>query len=537
MIGAFSTERHYRWLLPAVLVALGWLAWTRRFIQDDAFISFRYARNLVEGAGLVWNPGERVEGYTNFLWTLGMGVPFLLGVDPIAFCYALGPVFCVLTLYVTSRIVRLLVPSTDAALLAVVLLGTNPSFAGYATGGLETPLLTCLQTALVWLLLECERRDSAGVARYAGLSVLGALCVMTRLDAAPVVGLALVFAEIWRRPASRAESARSLAALIAPMLVLVGGWLAWKVGYYGELIPNTFFAKTGASGNWQRGLGYLWTYVSSYLLLPVLALIAAATPRLIKRAPGPWIALASMLLVHAVYVASIGGDFMEFRMMVPGLPLLVALTVWSLFTYTATTLLRAAGALVVLLGSAYHAYAFTYTRGIETLAGLESHLYDPVQDWVGLGKALGQAFPDAKDVSIALTPAGAIPFYSQLPSVDMLGLNDPWVARHGIRMTSQPGHVRVAPLSYLVARRVQLVLVHPWVNRPSPPMRTSYALGEFKRFILLFDVTAASLPPGASIVEIPLEDTRVLVALYLTPHPRVDALISLGRWRRFAIDR
>ena len=51
------------------------LAWQHRFLQDDAFISFRYARNLATGHGLVWNPGERVEGYTNFLWTLLMAAP------------------------------------------------------------------------------------------------------------------------------------------------------------------------------------------------------------------------------------------------------------------------------------------------------------------------------------------------------------------------------------------------------------------------------------------------------------------------------
>ena len=38
--------------------------------QDDAFISFRYAENLANGQGLVFNPGERVEGYSNPLWTV-----------------------------------------------------------------------------------------------------------------------------------------------------------------------------------------------------------------------------------------------------------------------------------------------------------------------------------------------------------------------------------------------------------------------------------------------------------------------------------
>ena len=51
------------------LALLGWLAEMSWFLTDDAFISFRYVRNLLEGHGLVFNPGERGEGYSNFLWT------------------------------------------------------------------------------------------------------------------------------------------------------------------------------------------------------------------------------------------------------------------------------------------------------------------------------------------------------------------------------------------------------------------------------------------------------------------------------------
>src|SRR5688572_25266220 len=55
----------------ATTFLLGAHAWAYRFLTDDAFISFRYARNLARGAGLVFNPGEApVEGYTNFLWVL-----------------------------------------------------------------------------------------------------------------------------------------------------------------------------------------------------------------------------------------------------------------------------------------------------------------------------------------------------------------------------------------------------------------------------------------------------------------------------------
>lgn len=56
--------------LVLLLAALLILAWKNRFIQDYAFISFRYAYNLAHGQGLVWNSDDSIEGYTNFLWLL-----------------------------------------------------------------------------------------------------------------------------------------------------------------------------------------------------------------------------------------------------------------------------------------------------------------------------------------------------------------------------------------------------------------------------------------------------------------------------------
>jgi hypothetical protein len=199
--------------------------------------------------------------------------------------------------------------------------------------------------------------------------------------------------------------------------------------------------------------------------------------------------------------------------------------------------IRAALIVRLVAGAAHHARYFAYTKGIETIDGLVSHLYHPAGDWAGVGRTLGETLCDSPDVRIAVTAAGAIPYYSRLPAIDMLGLNDPWVARHGIEVRPQPGHSRVAPLGYLVGRDCHLVIAHPWVTRASPGARASYVYPELQRFKFLIDVNPVALPPEASIVEIPLDGSRVVVALYLTRHPAVDALIGARRWRRFPITR
>jgi arabinofuranosyltransferase len=81
----------WRHIVSAVL-AISCLvrAFDRRWVSDDAFISFRYGRHLAEGEGLVWNPGEYVEGYTNLLWTLVLAVIEKLEADPVLASQALG---------------------------------------------------------------------------------------------------------------------------------------------------------------------------------------------------------------------------------------------------------------------------------------------------------------------------------------------------------------------------------------------------------------------------------------------------------------
>ena len=80
-------------LLPVMFGIITYRLWS--YTLDDAFISFRYARNFAEGHGIVFNPGERVEGYTNFLWVVILAVPFLLHVDPVPFAHTADVLLCV----------------------------------------------------------------------------------------------------------------------------------------------------------------------------------------------------------------------------------------------------------------------------------------------------------------------------------------------------------------------------------------------------------------------------------------------------------
>src|SRR6266850_4805342 len=141
-----------RLALVAILIVAAFHAWRRAFLIDDAFISFRYARNFLEGHGLVYNVGERVEGYTNFLWTLMIAAAMRLGADPGMAAQLLGLASSIGVLLVLHRWGRDLGASAWGALLAPAMLAVNRSFAAWATGGLETRTFTFLVVAAAWRL-------------------------------------------------------------------------------------------------------------------------------------------------------------------------------------------------------------------------------------------------------------------------------------------------------------------------------------------------------------------------------------------------
>jgi len=214
--------------------------------------------------------------------------------------------------------------------------------------------------------------------------------------------------------------------------------------------------------------------------------------------------------------------------MVPVLPLFMALLGWALVEAVPEPRLRAATVVVLILGSALHAFTFWGVRDIESIDGLAVHMEPAGGDWDDVGRTLAGHFPEG-DLWIAVGPAGAIPYYSRLPAVDMRGLVDPWVARNGYVVSTVPGHQRMAPLSYLVRRGVHLVIGHPQVS-PADAEPADAVPVEFLSEYGLVDAASADLPAGARIVEIPMDDGRRIVALYLTREPRIERAVSSGRW-------
>ncbi|SFH93481.1 hypothetical protein [Albimonas pacifica] len=515
----------------ALAAAFAPAAWAARFLQDDAYISFRYAANIARGLGPVWQPGEAVFGFTNPAWTYLIAAAVALGGAPEAAAMALGILFALVCLLAVARLGATQETEPAARLAAPLLLAGCWSVLRYATGGLETSMQAAAVAVSMLALARCLR-PGAGPGAFAALSLALGAAGWVRLDSAVFVAVFAGAAALaaWRSPRRGA----ALAALAGPGAALLAGYLAWSLLHFGTAIPNTFAAKQAAGLRMQMEAGAI--YVAQFLVnsgLAIVGLGALVFARSLLRSPFH-AALLAGVLAWAAYVVAVGGDFMEFRFLVPGLPPLAVLgaRVFALATAALSPAARrgalAALALGLLGHSTLQAVGFRDHRWIESTWELEAHIARDGWNWIGMGEALARAFPQGFDGPvIAVTAAGAIPYASGLPTVDMLGLTDPWTARHGVEL-DRVGHRRLATLDHLLDRGVALMIGSPEplpeAEAASAPHRANWALA-----------TGPSPSPEALAalrrarsLTLPFGEGMRLPMLYLVPDARVDAAIAAG---------
>lgn len=521
-------------------------AWVVRFVQDDAFITYRYARNLARGNGLVFNEGEPVEGYTNFLWTVMHWLPERLGWSSPVFSQLVGIALMVGTVAVTLRFARRLFASESFAFLVALTLLANMTFLTYATGGLETMQQTLLVVSVVALLLPVSA-DGRGheVARRVGAGVCSGLAVLTRMDSAVLVAvwvLAYLVAQ-WRQETvstrRTATLVRSMAQIGLPAAALIVPWLVWKLDYYGDLLPNTFYAKSVGNPIVPPlyGLFYLVVFFISYAAFLLL-------PRLLRRR-GELFAVPGVAQVLAVvpvwflYICVVGGDFMEFRFMVPIMPVLAIVAAFLINPYRRAGTQVALVAVLLVFSASHRVMPTVIPYPVLTFSELSHWPNDSTTTWKGRGEFLAEQFPGGPDVPgqpvIAVTPLGVLPYFADLATVDMLGLTDPVTARTGEAIEPYyPGHVRMARPEHLVDRDVNLVL--GWVRSMDPePGRTEYRLSELTS--MYPSVNLFGLPDDASVIEVPQINGEVWLIIYLTPNDRVDEAIERNGWDVYPIAR
>jgi len=379
--------------------------WHFVFLCDDAYIFFRYARNLVRGRGLVFNPSEYVEGYTSLLWTLQLAFGEAWGISGEVFAHLLSVGYTLASLALLSRLILLQpLPGRRAVLLIVlVALASNRNWAVWATGGLET---RCFTFFVLLTFYHASRSELSSDPRLRAralvfTSIAAALAALARPDAlAFFPPLAAFF--LFRRSAK----ATDWAALLVPFVLLVGGHFLWRYWYYGDWLPNTYYAKVGPA--WpEMGGRYLAAFLleyAYYLLLPLLLgvwwFIGSAETRRLGVLVLVWVA------IHAAYYCyKVGGDYFEFRIFDFYVPLLA----W-MFAECLLVLARANRAASIACGGAVLVYSLMIPLADLT----RSSTFTTIESWIGPAgwNEFGQTL---KSGSMKLDPeanpaAGVLPF-------------------------------------------------------------------------------------------------------------------------------
>ncbi len=455
-------------------------------LNDDAFITFRYGRNWAEGYGPVFNPGERVEGYTNPLLVAVSAAMFLVGLSPAVGVIWLGVLCGLLLIPLSFLAARHLAPAeTPAALLLVppLLIATNRNVAYWCTSGMETvPLACCLLAGLC-----CYLKEQTAQPRLRWSGFLFAVAYLLRPDALLFVVLAVVHAAIIPQKAPAPLRLRQSLAVGLPALAVVLVHLLWRRWYYGDWLPNTFYAKTGGSIDYlQWGRAYLSGYIGTYggyafHVLPVACLLLTRLGR------GSGLLLGS-IGAYLVFVLAIGGDYnAHYRLLVPLMPLFALVwgeafrRVWTAverrflagrgYAYAARGL--AVACLIVLTGQlatcpdSHWMHPEKDRWGWAPQAGrhlaqlvTRGHAYwmdDLAQsEQAAVGRFLGTCLPP--DSVIAVYSAGMVPYYSRLRTVDMFGLSDRHLARSTPPRGGWVGHEKHDG-AYIYSKRPDLILL------------------------------------------------------------------------------
>ncbi|MBZ0264400.1 hypothetical protein K8I28_07000, partial [bacterium] len=397
-------------------------------LVDDAFISFRYAENFTNGHGLVFNPGERVEGYTNFLWVLLFSAGFKMGFSAEVFASMITPLIHVLSLVAVYLFALQVLKDRAVALLVLLLTGLNHSVAGFSGSGLETPLQV-LEFSLCGYLFVIAVENGWTPIKSLLISILLAISLLTRPDA-----ILLVFAiGIGWFKFNRNKKWLDWLAFVAPFAAIILPWLIWKLSFYGTIIPNTFNVRVRGLTGVGFGLIYILNFLVYYALIPFAAIILLKAKDILNKNS----ILGAILLfcgLWVLYVIFSGADFMEFRFMAAILPALLIISLAMMREYIKNRAIFIALILTMISGTLVNASSvrqlfFSYMH-IEPIEQLHDHLFSPQRNWAGIGKTLNDYFGDT-DAIIAVGAAGAIPYYSKLETVDLLGMTDKKIPKIG----------------------------------------------------------------------------------------------------------
>jgi hypothetical protein len=474
---------------------------------DDAMVSMRYAWNFAHGLGLVWNAGQRVEGYSNLLMTLGMSLAAFAFDKKLAVLAVqiAGVPTMLITAYIAWRL------SADVfegrpqrawiglAACACTLFYYPLSY--WTLMGMETGLLTLIALACAWFGLRWLRHNRTG--DLIGMSFCASLAFLTRNDSITLTALTFGYAGLMafgRTPDKRRFVSLIYAALFVALVVV--GQTAFRYAYYGQLLPNTYTLKLTGIPLYIRLIGgtrFVIEFLQQTWLVLALALLGLA---LEFQPTGAF--LFGFTIVTIAYQIFVGGDPWEsWRMLAPAMPaafILAAAGASSLVSRWPRLTVRNYAVVAASSGLVLASLILTDLPFLFDMA-VRGPTSAAIANRVNTNTAIAIDALTSPGASVGVIWAGTLPYYADRYGVDFLGKSDAHIARLNADITgavswggmiSVPGHnkydleysiVKLRP-TYTQGYSWGYQTVKPWVVANYVRVEYQGALGTKTLFLL-----------------------------------------------------
>jgi arabinofuranosyltransferase len=448
-------------LLTGIIIYFLYLSLGIKFIQDDAYISFRYVENFVNGNGLVFNEGERVEGFTNLFWVLLLSLPVAMKMNIADAAQFLSVIFGMIVLFMTFRLSGLIEIEDETVrskkskalftggrfncyfdLIPVFMLALTGAFQFWTVSGMETTMFISFALLGLYFYIKDRNVDTlsykfplflflASLTRPEGMYLFGLILIhrfVYLLKDAGMSGLKVFFSR---------NNIYSYLIYIVPALLL----MLFRLWYYGYPFPNTFYAKTGFSFEYfNSGIDYFVKFIGTYMIYGLIIILPLYLFK--KKENFFTVSLFYFLIVtYSLYVILVGGDVLkQHRFFLPVLPLIYIL--FAKFLNDLYINLRkkyftgspaAAFLLVIIIAGGISYYNYSSEK---------EALDKDVQSEIGLVekmKITGQWFRQkqqeaGRPITIAATTIGAVSYFSGVTVIDLLGLTDEEIAHNPQRI-------------------------------------------------------------------------------------------------------
>lgn len=424
-------------------------------IGEDAFITFRYAENFIKGLGLVYNPGERVEGYSNFSWLMLLAFFNSLGFSILTVSKLLAAISNSLLIIVCVLCTKTLLSSnkehadhfsSSFLLVPALLVLFNPMLHYHADRGLETCFYSLLLLSSSWLFID-KRYALAGLG-FAGVA-------LTRPEGVFYSFIPVLFI-LWHvlqvRRYNKAAEILPFVSFMVPLCIIFGVFLLWRRFYFGYWFPNTVYAKINKLNFYYNpSVELLIKFCASWTCIPIIAFAGAIYIALKEKSPALRRSILFLLLmVCGILAYTLGIGYIlaaPFRHYVPAVPFLIVLLSFAfirILTHIKKSWHR--GAVYALLAVFMAMNFYTYNNGDLQRSRLHVRTFDfltylnfaerwewychpPIWLASEAGRWVHENLPS--DSLLAADQMGQFGYYSGHRIIDTLGLMDEEIAHNG----------------------------------------------------------------------------------------------------------